>query len=274
MVTINTKRNGRGLRLRDCIILNVIFFPTPVYSSFLPVAGSPINKYTVQTLKEFVTFKGNIGIMKILWILLLAGFSGLAQSPEGTPTGNEYGGISGNPYFLKDWSDGIIRFSSGKVTDKFKLKFNAAQNRLLLQFNGSTFAAESRVHEFVMYTRNKKDSFVFHKGFPGTDRGNAETFYQVLEQGQATLLRLAAKDIVEEKEMLEGKVSRRYQDVEFFYILRDGAMHKVDKDTSPVPDILTDRREELKSYISEQQLKMRTAEDITRVVKKYNELRQ
>ena len=215
--------------------------------------------------------------MKLLWLLLLTSYSAFAQTfPQTNETvkakSSDYLGVAGNQYFLKDWSDGVIRFTSGKVTDKFKLKFDAAQNRLLLQFNGSTFAAESKINEFVMYSKNKKDSFVFRKGFPVTDRGNDETFYQVLEKGKVTLLRLNAKDIIEEKEILEAKVSRHYTDFEQFYVFRDGIMHKIDKETMPLPEILVDRRDELKNYISEQQLKMRSAEDLVKVVKKYNDL--
>lgn len=211
--------------------------------------------------------------MKILWFLLLLCYHGFAQTTVGPKSNSgEYEGIYGNPYFNKDWSEGVIRFSSGKVTNKFKLKFNTAQNRLLLLFNGSTFAAESQVSEFVMYSKNKKDSFVFRKGFPVTDRGNAETFYQVLATGKVTLVRLATKDILEEKEILASKVSRHYQDVDLFYLLRDGIMHKIDRETTPLQNILTDRQEELKNYISDQQLKMRSTEDLVKVVKKYNEL--
>jgi hypothetical protein len=214
--------------------------------------------------------------MKNVWLLLLISVQGFAQQTDGysTSTAPQYIGISGNPYFMKDWSNGIIRFTSGKVTDKFKLKFNAAQNRLMLQFNGSTFAAESMINEFVLYTRNKKDSFVFRKGFPTTDRGNEETFYQVLDNGRTALLRLATKDIIEEKEVLASKPSRRFQDVEFFYLLKDGIMHKIDRDVTPLQDILSDKREELENYISSEQLKMRSAEDMVKVVKKYNSLVQ
>ena len=211
--------------------------------------------------------------MKILWLLILVSYHGFTQTDEGSkqnPT--EYEGVAGNPYFLREWSEGVIRFSSGKVTDKFKLKFNSAQNRLLLQFNNSTFAAESKINEFVMYSKNKKDSFVFRKGFPDTDRGNEETFYQVLEKGKVTLIRLATKDVIEEKEVLAAKVSRHYQDVDQFYVLHDGMMHRIGKEPTQLQTILTDRQEEIKNYISEQQLKMRSPDDYVKVVRKYNEL--
>lgn len=212
--------------------------------------------------------------MKVVWFFLLISHLGLSQTDDNTQqTSGAYGGIAGNPYFIKDWSEGIIRFSSGKVTDKFKLRFNVAQNRLILQFQGSSFGAESNIIEFVIFNKNKKDSFLFRKGFPQADRGNKETFYRVLEQGSATLLVLIVKDIVQEKEVIPTKSSRHYTDVEVFYILKDGSMHKIDSETTTLPDILSDRREELKSYISEQHLRMRSAADLVKVVKKYNELR-
>src|SRR5262245_42784000 len=102
---------------------------------------------------------------QILWCLLL-----LAQSIFGQDDSD----ISGNPYLFKDWSNGTVRFSSGREMKQFKLKFDAFRNQLLLQFEGSTFAAESKVQEFVLL--QKKDSLVFRKGFPP----NENTFYQVL----------------------------------------------------------------------------------------------
>ena len=214
--------------------------------------------------------------MKVFCLLLLVSLQGLGQSTEiPRSSSGEYEGVVGNPYFIKDWSDGVVRFLSGKTSDKFKLKFNSAQNRLLLQFNGSTFGGESNVKEFVMFTKGKKDSFLFRKGFPNSDRGNADTYYQVLADGHATLLKLITKDIAQEKEVLASKVSRQYIDVELLYLLHGGTIHAIDKDKIPaVQDLLTDRREELKNYISDQQLKLRSADDLVKLVKKYNELHQ
>lgn len=206
-------------------------------------------------------------------LFFLIGYYGFAQTGETANAGSEkYESIAGSPYFMRDWADGVIRFSSGKVTDKFKLKFNVVQNRLMLQFKGSTFAAESKITEFVMYSRNKSDSFVFRKGFPDSDRGNRETYYRVLEEGRVTLIELTAKDILEEKEILSTKPSRHFRNVEQFYVFRDGTMNRIDKEKNPVENILSDKQPELKAYIAEQQLKMRSAEDLIKVVRKYNEL--
>jgi hypothetical protein len=125
-----------------------------------------------------------------------------------------------------------------------------------------------------MYTKNKKDSFVFRKGFPATARTNAETFYQVLDTGRATLLGLYIKEIVEEKSIYGPKPTRHYNDLEEFFVLLDGTMHKIDRETKPLSAILSDHWPELMSYIAEHHLKLTSAEDLAKVVRRYNELAQ
>ena len=97
----------------------------------------------------------------IAWCLLL-----LCQCALGQTTKDDDNTVSGNPYLFKEWCDGVVRFSSGRTLNQFKLKFDCLKNALLLQFNGSAFAAESKVQEFVMYPK-KKDSLLCLKSGPG-----------------------------------------------------------------------------------------------------------
>jgi len=147
-------------------------------------------------------------IMKGLYLLLYLGcWEGvLAQTTDRVTTSQEtpiYNDVSGSAFLIRDWSEGVIRFSSGRVSTQFKLKFDCVKNQLNLQFNGSTFATESKVKEFVLYTKNGNtpDSMVFRKGFPAADKGNEETYFQVLVEGKAMLLCLHLKLIAEEQQI-------------------------------------------------------------------------
>jgi hypothetical protein len=205
----------------------------------------------------------------IAWCLLL-----LCQCALGQETKvNELNDISGNPYLFKDWCDGVVRFTSGRTVTQFKLKFNCLKNALLLQFNGNAFAAESKVQEFVMYPK-KKDSLVFRRGFPVTDKTNENTYLQVLLQDKASLLRLVARNIIEEKEIVSvnGRVNRRMEDAEYYYLLQNGAMTLLPADRTLLPEKFAGKKEPVAAYIAEQQLKMHSPEDYILVVKKYNEL--
>ena len=184
--------------------------------------------------------------------------------------------IAGNPYLFKDWNAGVVKFNSGRVVSQFKLKFDCVRNQLLLQFNGTSFAAESKIREFVIYPKGMKsaDSMVFRRGFPAVGNGTVETFYQILAEGKVTLLRRYAKNIVEEKHHVASNVSRHFEDEENYLILRDGAITQADPNNGGLLALLNDKSDDLKKYIADEKLKMKTPEDHAKLVKKYNELTQ
>ena len=209
----------------------------------------------------------------ILWCLLLLSGSGYAQDKAQE---NEISNATGNPYLLKDWSDGVIVFNSGRVVKQFKLRFDCVHNRLMLQFEGASFAAESQVKEFVIYTRSgkNKDSMVFKKGFPGIDGSTDETFYQVLLSGKATLLRLFSKTLIAEKQLVSDKGHNRLEDEERYFLLQDGAMINLPKNKNELVEKLPAQTGPMKQFVAQQTLRMEKADDFIKIIAKYNELLQ
>jgi hypothetical protein len=209
---------------------------------------------------------------RLLAVLLALSVSASAQE-SGLPDKNQYAGVKGHPFLQDEWLNGFIKFSNGRKMDQFRLKFDIASNQLLLQFQGSAFAAESKVVEFTMYTKNKKseDSLLFRKGFPAADGNTAETFYQVVGDGKIKLLRYVRKVISEEKKLVTA-TNRSFEREEAYYLLKDGSMAKISDDRYAMLSLLPDKSEELKKFIVEQDLKMRSENDYLKVVKKYNEL--
>jgi hypothetical protein len=211
----------------------------------------------------------------LLACLLLSCISTSAQLTDEPKVNkdNQYAGVRGHPFLQDEWVVGTIRFSSGRVMDQFKLKFDIAQNLLLLQFSGSSFAAESKVNEFVMYPKGKKskDSLVFKKGFPKVDQNDGETFYHILSEGTIKLLRYPRKVISEEKKLVTA-VNRSFEYEEYFYLVKAGELIKINDPKSSIVDLLGDHVDELKKFIADNQLRMRTGEDLAKVVGKYNEL--
>lgn len=217
----------------------------------------------------------NAAMKHFTWCLLL-----LCQSTLGQTINNQSGtaneNVSGNPYLFKDWCNGTVRFTSGRVMNQFKLKFDVYKNQLLLQFNGSAFAAESKIEEFVMYpARSKsKDSLVFRKGFPPTDKTSEQTFYQVLYKDKVQLLRLFFRNIIEEKRLVvtSGSLDRHLEEGEYYYLLYNNSLILLPADRAELVAKFPDNQEQLTDFIAKQQLKMRNPEDFVSVVKKYNEL--
>ena len=214
--------------------------------------------------------------MKHIWwclLLICAQTYGQNGLEDAAALKDERSGAYGNPYLLKEWSDGVIRFTSGRVVNQFKLKFDCVKNQLLLQFDGSTFAAESKVKEFTLYKGGKKkDSLLFRKGYPAVQNCTVETYYQVLFEGKIALLKLYVKNIIESKQAIPATTTRRLEDVETFYLLKEGTMILLPQDKNDLPKSFPDKSDLLSKFIAEQQLRMRTSEDFIQVAKKYNEL--
>jgi hypothetical protein len=217
------------------------------------------------------------------WLLTAGMILYLVQANAQTPPVDEqsdkatnFSDVAGSPYLFRDWSDGLVRFSSGRLMKQFKLKFDCAQNRLMLQYNGSTFGAESKISEFVIFQRNgkKTDSLLFRKGFPKYGRATEETFYQVLTDGPVMLLHLFSKNILEEKQFGATSLNRRYQDEDKLFLLRDNQMVEISRDRNALIELLADQSAALKSFIESNDLKMKSTSDIAKVIQKYNQLVQ
>jgi len=214
----------------------------------------------------------------LFYFIICSGLLLLQTTVQGQidiPNKDINGELYGNPYIIKDWSDGLVKFTSGRVVNQFRLRFDCVRNQLVLQFQGSTFAAESKVKEFVMYTGSgkKKDSLVFRKGYPAIDKGNENTYYQVLLEGKTQLLRLIAKNVVEEKELISSTRARgRLEEEEKYYLLKDGSMILLPPDRTQILNALPAQATALAQFITDNNLRFRTQADYIQLAKKYNEL--
>lgn len=192
-------------------------------------------------------------------------------NPQDQPVYND---VSGTPFFLKEWSDGIIRFSSGRVANQFKVKFDCVKNLVILQFEGSSFTTESKIREFSLFPKGlkKSDSLLFRKGYPATGSATEDTYYQVMLQGKSNLLCLPVKVLSEEPQIASKVIYRRIRDEYEYYLHKDGKMLKLSLLRQEIPALFPDHQEEIKAFIADKQLRFRDATDLITTVQYYNSL--
>lgn len=209
----------------------------------------------------------------LLGCLLLLAQQGWTQSTDPEVGEDKISTAAGNPYLFKDWMDGVVYFKSGRVVKQFKLKLDCARNRLMMQFEGNAFAAESQVKEFVIYTSKKnKDSLLFRKGFPAIDKNTADTYYQVMLSGKAVLLRRYSRILVEEKQLVSSNSSHRLEEDEAFFLYQHEVMIPLPRNKEQLLEKLPVQSDQLKTFVAQQTLRMDKADDFLRIISKYNEL--
>lgn len=210
----------------------------------------------------------------VFWCLLLTSFAAFSQPGNAGKPGSEYDGVTGSPYLLKDWVNGTVYYKNGRVVNQFKLRFDCARNYLQMEFKGQTFAPQTAsIISFVLYPKSNKDSMVFRKGFPPCGLYNAETFYQVLLQGKASLLHILSKAIVEEKDVLPSSTKRYFDEEEQFFLFANGLTTELVKnDREKLAAQFPAQQAALLKFMNEGELKMKTADDFRKFIMKYNEL--
>jgi hypothetical protein len=208
----------------------------------------------------------------LLALLMVTGKLSAQISAEDGKSGRpfDYATVTGSPFLFSDWSEGWVKFANGNKLRHFKIKLDCAKNQLLLQYGGSTFAAESRISEFMIY-RGKKDSLLFRKGFADPSGNGSEIFYQILAEGKAMLLKHNAKAILEQK-LVNSTTSRRFEPEELYFIYLNGQLIPFQKRDPSSLDQLTSSSEPFAEFVRTSEPKLRDESEMQAVIKKFNEL--
>jgi hypothetical protein len=94
-----------------------------------------------------------------------------------------------------------------------------------------------------------------------------------LFESKTQLLRLIAKNVVEEKELIASSRARgRLEEEEKYYLLKEGAMILLPPDRAQILNALPTQATALAQFITDNNLRFRTQADYIQLAKKYNEL--
>lgn len=209
----------------------------------------------------------------LLLSLLLASLFLYAQEDNNSVLSTQpvYHDVSGSPYYVHDWSAGLITFSSGRKTTEFRIRFDCVQNLVLLEFKGTSFAAQSKISSFELWPvqKRKVDTLRFQRGFPPQDRRNEETFYRVIISGKVSLLELPAKKILEEPQLASKLVYRRIQDDPQYFIGFEGQLYPVSEAESLIARVYPGQEQQVLDYIKANHVNLQEKEGWESVIRHF-----
>jgi hypothetical protein len=183
--------------------------------------------------------------------------------------------IEGTPYFYENWMPGEAILSDGKTYKNLLLKYDEMSGSLIFKYkmtdSALAFAIPAVGFRFYSLAGKNLPGYVYFKnGFDRIDGANADTFYQVLSDGDTELLKITTKRIVKTQEFGSSVVKGRIEGKVSYYIARNNKLLRVKNDNKAALAVLSDKEEKIKQYIADNKLNVKNDADFASVITYYN----
>lgn len=193
--------------------------------------------------------------------------------------------IEGSPYYKDDWLIGTIKMEAGNTISDMALRFDLYRNDLTYLKNDSIFVVSAPMKEFsVKEIRNGNFvTTVFKCGYASNGIMTEKTFYEVLADGNISLLRYLKVNLEKDGSIGMGQYST--SEVTKSYIRKSTLLvydankkvffevPKRDREAFLL-GIVGKKKSELSRYIDKQRLNLKDEEDFAKLINYYNSLQQ
>jgi hypothetical protein len=189
---------------------------------------------------------------------------------------SDYSDISGSPFINKDWRNCTIKLNDGRYFGDVPVKVNILNQSLHYKPIGG---GEREVSKGIITEVQMPDTSanavittrLFRTGFSSIDKNDEHTFYEILDSGKVELLLWRAVKVTETKIIGVG-TEKEYQSSQDYYINLDSNLVKCKKSSSFFIELFADKKDQVKKYIDENNLKCKSEKDFGRIVRFYNSL--
>lgn len=183
--------------------------------------------------------------------------------------------VSGSPFFSNDYHFADILLANGRrfKSVRMRLDMDAQEMHFISANSVESFMEAGSVKE-IAYTDTAATitGYLFRTGYPAVEGKNSKTFYQVLINGKAELLRLVDKKISERKDEISGIINKEYETREEYYLFVKGEMKRLKKDRNFLSGVFADQQTALEQYIQSNKLNVKNMQDIEKLINYYNSL--
>lgn len=180
--------------------------------------------------------------------------------------------------FLKqEWTDGLVKFRSGRPDMHLPLLFDVFDNTLYYLQDSVIMEFVDSVSEVIFTTYFNTDTvqMLFRRFYPPVQANTGATFYQVLLEARIPLLKCQAKSILLFKEP-DKPESRREDPPEALYFVQlpDGSMVEVEPNTQDLLKKLPQLSGEIKGILQREKLKVKDEKKLVELFIHLNNLEQ
>jgi hypothetical protein len=184
--------------------------------------------------------------------------------------------VGGTPFLANDWKYGTLVLNTSRRYDSVRIRLNLFSQQVhFLNSSNLEVALDKGYVKEIIFPDGKggvPGGMHFQNGFPTMDEQDAGNFYQVLVQGKIWLLLSIRKIIAQDKDAMSDEVRREYKTYEDYYAYDSKTMQRIRKDKTFVENLLADRKDKVEAFIAENKFKLRSIDEIRRVIEYYNTL--
>ena len=177
--------------------------------------------------------------------------------------------VEGSPYFRDIWTEAILQSPQGKLYKMDKVKLDLVTNDIsfidkdgvervstveinALQFNVPDTTASCRLRKLALSQGNKKE----------------EWYIEVINNENVSLYKRIVKQVSESMPYGTSTMQQRIRDQQKFFLFINNKLVPV-KSVSDLPALLPDKKQEMQSFISRLDKKIRTEEKFRMAIEYY-----
>ena len=184
--------------------------------------------------------------------------------------------VEGSAFFNSDWLKGRVMLVGGKEYGPMQLKLDLLKNELYyLDPNGKEMIATTPLQRVILIDTIHNLHYIFMNSFaiPATSPDAENGWYQLMNNGRASIYKKLTKVITETKPYGSATTEQIIRTSSRYFILYNNQLVRIKK-FKDLPDILTDKKAEVQTFINNNKLTGKTDEDYNMVVSYYNDMFQ
>lgn len=178
--------------------------------------------------------------------------------------------VEGTELLYEKWLPANIQSANGKVYQGVMVKYNLLEDVAYFLGKGDvTMVFSTPIKQFTIEDKENNVSRTFRTGFPSFNGYNANTFYEVLVDGDTKLLKKQRKKITESRAYNAATLVKKIVDNVSYFMFANNILTEVKRDTKffqsfPGNTALT------QTILNQKSTNLKKEEDLIKVVKTFN----
>jgi len=180
--------------------------------------------------------------------------------------------IVGTVLLFEDWHPARVKITQGKIISGVLVNFDVYSHKALYQNKNEPFEFVDQLDFIETDYDNPKEKRVFMNGFI-SNQFSPTTFVQVLNEGKLRLIKYVRKILVDTRSYGSGNNDNKSIELQSFYFIADNTAAKPVKLTkSALEELAGNKKADLFSFISSNQLNIKNEVDFGKALAHLNEL--